>query len=248
MPPRPSSTAGSVRSLARRSAPTEGSATRRPGTTRRALTDGFEASEVVLVRRLRGGRETAARVSAVDRYQFPEAVAERFRHEHPEVHPEDAALVEAAARQWFRLLAREPKRRFALPSRAVSDWWLAFLHAEAAYGQFCQDALGEFVAHRPPPSGPGEDVADGAGLVGPLESPRRHDPDPSQALPWLFRVDARVQILNARRYIAACGGGPESYSVAGSVCLHHASGFERPLQRTYDRRRDKPEFRPDAPA
>src|SRR3954453_3191941 len=125
MPPRPSSTAGSGRSPARRSAPTEGSEARRPcgaersappcpegrpGTTRRALTDGFEAREVVLVRRLRGGRETAARVSAVDRYQFPEAMAERFRHEHPEVHPEDTALIEAAARQWFRLIAREPRR------------------------------------------------------------------------------------------------------------------------------------------
>jgi hypothetical protein len=219
----------------------------RPGTTRRTLTDGFEASEVVLVRRLRGGRETAARVSAVDRYQFPEAVAERFRHEHPEVHPEDTALIEAAARQWFRLIGREPRRALALPSRAVSDWWLAFLHAEDAYRQFCQDACGEFVPHRPPPSGPGEDVADGAGLVRTLKSARRDEPEAPNGLPWLFRVDAKVQILNARRYISGCGGGPECYSVAGSICLHHLAGFERPLRHTYDPSRDKPAFRPESP-
>src|SRR4051812_44761189 len=103
-----------------------------------------------------GGRQTAARVEVVDRHQFPDAVADRFRGEHPEVHPEDRALVEAAARQWFRLIAREPRRSFALPSRAVSDWWLAFLHAEDAYRQFCEDAIGRYVPHRPPPSGPGE--------------------------------------------------------------------------------------------
>jgi hypothetical protein len=187
-------------------------------------------------------------VAVVDQYRFPETVAERFCHEHREVNPEDTALVEAATRQWFRLLAREPKRRFALPSRAVGDWWLAFLHDEAAYRQFCQDAMGGFVPHRPPPSGPGEGVADGAGLLRTLESARRDEPDPSQGLPWLFRVDAKIQILNARRYIAACGGGPECYSVAGSICLQHVTGFEQPLQRTYDPRRDKPAFRPDSPA
>jgi hypothetical protein len=194
-----------------------------------------------------GGRATAARVGAVERYRFPEAVADRFRHEHPEVHPEDTALVEAAARQWFRLIARRPKRPLALPSRAVSDWWLAFLHAEDAYRQFCQDALGGFVPHRPSPSGPGEGVADGPGLVRTLESARRDEPDAPHALPWLFRVDAKLQILNARRYIATCGGGPECYSVAGSVCLHHLTGLERSLQRTHDPRRDKPAARPDRP-
>jgi hypothetical protein len=197
---------------------------------------------------LRGAREKAVRVGVVDRYQFPEAVADRFRAEHPEVHPEDTALVEAAARQWFRLIAREPKGRFALPSRAVSEWWLAFLHAEDAYRQFCAEAVGDYVPHRPPPSGPGEGVSDGPGLARTLESARRDEPEAPNALPWLFRVDARLQILNARRYIADCGGGPECYSVAGSICLHHLAGSDRTLRHTYDPRRDKPAARPDAPA
>jgi hypothetical protein len=162
------------------------------------------------------------------------------------VHPEDSALIEAAARQWFRLLARERKGGFALPSRAVSDWWLAFVHAEEAYRHFCEEALGEFVSHRPPPSGPGEGVADGPGLLRTWEAARRDEPDAPQSLPWLFRVDAKVQILNARRYLATCGGGPECYSVAGSVCLNHLAGFGPSLRRTYDPRRDKPAPRPDS--
>jgi hypothetical protein len=50
----------------------------------------------------------------------------------PEVHPEDTALVEAAARQWFRLVVPEPNAALALPYRAVSDFWLALLYAEGS--------------------------------------------------------------------------------------------------------------------
>src|SRR5690348_7601823 len=85
------------------------------------LTSTARSGALASVRRLGRGRQAAERVAAVDGHRFPEAVADRFRQEHPEVHPEDAALVEAAARQWFRLLAREPKGAFALPSRCVSD-------------------------------------------------------------------------------------------------------------------------------
>jgi hypothetical protein len=70
---------------------------------------------------------------------------DEFRGEYPEVHGEDWALVEAAARQWFRPLIPEPKAALALPSRAFSDFWLALLYAEDAYRQFCQDAFGGFV-------------------------------------------------------------------------------------------------------
>src|SRR5919202_366101 len=192
-----------------------------------------------------GGRSTTARLAAVDRYQFPEIVADRFRGEHPELHPEDVALVEAAARQWFRLITKEPRGRFALPSRAVSDLWLAFLHAEQAYSLFCQDAVGGFVPHRPPPSGPGEELADAPGLLRTLESARADEPDAPNGLPWLFRVDARVQVLNARRYIATCGGGPECYPVGGSVCLHHLGGVERALRHRDEVRRAKQGPHPD---
>jgi hypothetical protein len=174
-----------------------------------------------------GARATAARVAVIDGYQFPEAVADRFRREHPELHPEETGLVEAAARQWFRLIAREPKRSLALPSRAVSDLWLAFLHAEGSYRHFCTEALGVFLPHLPPPSGPGEGVAGGPSLLRTLESALRDEPDPPQGLPWLFRVDGKTQILNARRYILTCGGGPECYPVAGSICLHHLAGSDR---------------------
>ena len=32
---------------------------------------------------------------------------------------------------------------------AAGDWWLAFVLAEEAYRHFCEEALGEFVSHRP---------------------------------------------------------------------------------------------------
>ena len=110
-----------------------------------------------------------------------------------------------AARQWFRLLVPEPKAALALPSRVVSDFWLALLHAEDSYRQFCQDAFGGFVPHRPPPNGPGEGVADGSGLLRTLRLADRDEPEARHGLPWLFRVDNAVGVLNARRYLRDCG-------------------------------------------
>jgi hypothetical protein len=193
----------------------------------------------------RFGRGRDAGLGVVERHRFPEVAVDRFRAEHPEVHAEDAALVEAAARQWFRLLVPAPKAALALPSRAVSDFWLALLHAEDAYRQFCQDAFGGLVPHRPPPNGPGEDVADAAGLLRTLRLADRDEPDAPKGLPWVFRVDHAVRILNARRYLRDCGGGPECFPVAGAVCLRHLSGPETALRRTYDPRRDKAAARPD---
>lgn len=169
---------------------------------------------------------------------------ERFRSEHPELHQEDTALVETALRQWFRVLARQPKQQFALPSRAVSDLWLAFVHAEDAYRSFSQAAFGTFVPHRPPPSSSDEGIADGSGLARTLAATQKDEPDAPHNLPWLFRVDTKAQVLNARRYVATCGGGAECHTVAGAVCLKHL-GSDRLDRRAYDRRRDKPASRPD---
>jgi hypothetical protein len=184
------------------------------------------------------GGGQALRVSAVDDYVFPGSVVERFGTQHPEVHPEDVALVEAAARQWFRLFARKPRSSLALPSRAVSDLWLSFVHAEDAYRLFCQDAFGAFLPHRPPPSGPDEGVADGMGLQRTLTAARQDEPDAPSGLPSLFRVDATVQILNARRYIPACGGEAECYVASGAVCLKHV-GSDRLDRRAFDPRRQR---------
>jgi hypothetical protein len=200
---------------------------------------------VVVMGRLGRGRDLTARLAVVEGNAFPAVAVERFCQEHPEIHPEDAALVETAARQWFRLLVPEPKAALALPSRAVSDFWRALLHAEDAYRQFCQDAFGDFVPHRPPPSGPGEEVADAPGLLRTLRLADRDEPEAPHGLPWLFRVDHAVKVLNARRYVRNCGGGPECYPVPGTVCLRHLEGPGKSLRRTYDPRRDKPAARPD---
>ncbi len=188
------------------------------------------------------GGGTAARVGAVDAYRLPAGVVERFRSEHPELHAEDGALVETALRQWFRVLARRPKQQFALPSRAVSDLWLALVLDEGAYRLFSQEAFGAYVPHRPPPTASDEGVADAAGLRRTLAAARQDEPDAPHGLPWVFRVDATVQVLNARRYVATCGGGAECHTVAGAVCLRHL-GSDRLDRRAYDPRRDKPAAR-----
>jgi hypothetical protein len=133
--------------------------------------------------RFRRGRDAAAALAVVERFRFPEEAVARFRREHPEVHPEDSALVETAARQWFRLLVPEPTAALAMPSRAVSDFWLALLYAEAAYSQFCQDAFAGFVPHQPPPAAPGEAVADAPGLLRTLRLAAQDEPNAPNGLP-----------------------------------------------------------------
>src|SRR4051812_44742383 len=104
-------------------------------TTRPRLTEGSHRVRWALMGRASGGRQTAGRVEVVDRCQFPDAVADRFRGEHPEVHPEDTAPVEAAARQWFRLIAREPRRPFALPSESPTTPAVAMTAARTSNSQ-----------------------------------------------------------------------------------------------------------------
>jgi hypothetical protein len=58
-----------------------------------------------------GAYRAARRVLAVDAYEFPSSVRQRLRRTHPDLDTEGLALIEAATRQWFRILARRPTAR-----------------------------------------------------------------------------------------------------------------------------------------
>jgi hypothetical protein len=67
-----------------------------------------------------------------------------------------------------------------------------------------------------------------------LERADRDEPDAPNGLPWVFRVDAAVKILNGRRYLRQCGGGPECYPVPGLICLRHPCPADAPLRSNRD--------------
>lgn len=96
-----------------------------------------------------GGRRAARRVAAVDAYEFPSSVRQRMRLKHPDLGIENTALVESALRQWFRILARRPSARPAMPSMSVDDMWHELLLHTRDYAAFCDAAFGHFLHHEP---------------------------------------------------------------------------------------------------
>ena len=72
--------------------------------------------------RLRDHR-TAQRIAAVDDSPFPASGRQRLGNQHPHLSDDDIRQVEAATRQWFRLVARHPRATLTMPSVVVHDFW-----------------------------------------------------------------------------------------------------------------------------
>jgi uncharacterized membrane protein YgcG len=166
-------------------------------------------------------RQSGRRVSAVDAYVFPGEVRQRFALQHGELSDDALGAVEAAARQWFRLAARHPKARLAMPSVIVDEFCREFLLHTREYADFCAAALG-----RPamPAAGslPGE-------LAATFRFAREDEPRDAGLLPALFRVDREVAVAGGRHYLADCGGRGICYELKGTVCLQHLGGAGKAL-------------------
>ena len=90
----------------------------------------------------RGG---ARRLAGVDAYSFPTAVRQRFALSHPGLDRAHLEAVEAAIRQWFRLSARQPRAKLAMPSAAAGDYWREFRLHTTEYGTFCAQTAGRLL-------------------------------------------------------------------------------------------------------
>ena len=173
----------------------------------------------------RGG---VRRLAAVDAYQFPASVRQRFALVHPGLTSAHIALVQDAARQWFRLAARHPRVRLSMPSVAADHLWHEFVLHTREYAQFCDAALGRFLHHVPetaPTSG--DAVANqGRALQTTFRLAQEDEGIERTRLPLLFRVDRETGIPGGRRYLADCGGRGICYELPGAVCLKHVGGVE----------------------
>jgi hypothetical protein len=158
------------------------------------------------------------RLAAVDAYQFPAAVRQRFALAHETLTGDEVALVEAATRQFFRLAARHPKDTPAMPSVVVDHLWHEFSLHTHEYAEFCGAAIGRIL-----PYGPAPDWA----LPSTLRLAQADEGCAPTRLPLLFRVDREVKAEGGRRYLADCGGRGICYELRGTVCLQHINGMER---------------------
>ncbi|MEV6636594.1 hypothetical protein AB0M54_38235 [Actinoplanes sp. NPDC051470] len=160
------------------------------------------------------------RVAAVDDYVFPTGVRQRLAASRPGLTDAHLTMVEDAARQWFRLHARHPRGARSMPSVLVADWWREFVRHEREYAEFIAAAVGRPVPHAEAAGGV-ESGGTGHELAVTYRQARE---EPADGLPLLFRVDKSVDVPDARRYLADCGGRGQCWTVPGAVCLQHLDG------------------------
>jgi hypothetical protein len=187
-------------------------------------------------------RAGARRVAVVDGYRFPSSVRQRFGIEHGSLSGDDISTVEAATRQWFRLAARNPKARLAMPSVVVDDLWHEFVLHTREYAEFCDAALGRFLHHTPETAmSPAGAAGNRRGtLAATFRLAEQDEGVQRPGLPLLFRVDREVAVEGGHRYLADCGGRGICYELQGMVCLQHLAGPEN-LKRRFN-----PGRRPDS--
>jgi len=189
-----------------------------------------------------GGRGTARRIEAVDGFQFPVGVRQRLEYLHADLSADHTRTVEAAARQWFRLIARDPKARLSVPSVVVDDLWHELVLHTRDYATFCDLAFGHLLPHEPQ-TATRPDAADAnrnTRLRATLNLARRDESCGPGDLPLLFRVDHDLRIAGGNRYLADCGGRGECFEAPGMVCLRHLAGHGRRTSRRSIRDRVRP--------
>ena len=165
------------------------------------------------------------RIRVVDTFQFPGSVRQRFTLLHPEVSADHVALVEAAARQWFRLAVRHPKASLSMPSVLVDDLWREAVRHSREYAAFCDAAFGRYLPPEPESAMSGK--ADrNTRLRRTLDLARQDERCGPRGIPLLFRIDRQLSTDHDAGCVADCGGHGECYAVSGTVCIQHLTGVD----------------------
>jgi hypothetical protein len=170
-------------------------------------------------------RHRSRRVAVVDAFASWSNVRHRFAVRHGELSGEEIRTVEAATRQWLRLLARHSNAELSMPSTVVNDMWRELVTDTGAYAALCQGAFGRIV-DRPDPAAnrPGAVLAT-------LRRAREDEGCGPANLPLLFRVDRDLAVPGGRRYLADCGGRGECHELRGIACLEHLAGVGKTMRR-----------------
>ncbi len=154
----------------------------------------------------------------VTAYRLPALVRQRFAFRHESLRTDQIDLVEAAARQWYRLVARHPHARLALPSTVVAQLVDVFTIQAAEYAAFCAASFGKLPR---PAAGHGA-------LRRTFRLAQADEGSVAPNLPLVFRVDRELMITAGRRYLVACGGGRTiCHELPGVTCLQHLRGVRR---------------------
>ncbi|MET8146878.1 glycine-rich domain-containing protein [Actinoplanes sp. NPDC049668] len=174
-------------------------------------------------------RRAEQRVAAVDAYQFPSSVRHRLATGYQDLSADDIHTVEAGARQWFRLAARNPRARLSMPSVVVDDLWHELVLHTRDYAAFCDVAFGRFLHHVPESamSADGAAANQSTALRDTFRMAQQDEGCEPAQLPLLFRIDRDLAVPGGRHYLADCGGRGVCHELKGTTCLQHLGGLGR---------------------
>jgi hypothetical protein len=176
-----------------------------------------------------GNGRAGRRIQVIDGYSFPAGVRHHLGLRHPDLSHDGIRQAEAAARQWFRLVARHPRARLWMPSVVVDDLWHELARHEREYAALCDAAFGRQLPHQPRTSTGEAGGGDRAvALLTTLGLARRDGGDGPDALPLLFRVDHELGARHGNRYLVDCGGRGECFQAPRMECLRHLRGSGKP--------------------
>jgi hypothetical protein len=160
------------------------------------------------------------RLAAADTFPFPGGLRQRFAYRHTELTSDGLRSVEAGTRQWFRLGARHPRARLAMPSVIVGEYTREFALHYRDYTEFCTAVLG----HPLPPEAV---TTDQSRLGITFRLAQEDEVGAPGSLPLLFRVDRELAVVGGRYYLADCGGRGTCYELKDTICLQHLGGLGR---------------------
>ncbi|MEJ2231840.1 MAG: hypothetical protein P8X46_11745, partial [Nitrospirales bacterium] len=153
----------------------------------------------------------------IDTFRFPSSVANKVTETYPHLSPPQVESVLKGLREFFHICREAGPVMIAMPSQVVDVAWHDFILSTRTYQEFCQKAFGRYLHHTPAEAmkqtGKGQDGIKRAWRLA-CEREGLSPKNPSR-LPFLFALDADLDIFNGFKYSVDCTK-PGSHPYCGS--------------------------------
>ncbi|MFZ5594941.1 MAG: glycine-rich domain-containing protein [Pseudomonadota bacterium] len=146
------------------------------------------------------------RQSYIENFQFPDAVHERVCEKYPHLGEDHINQVMSSLKTWFLLCGKSSFNMISMPSQVVDTAWHEFILFTRQYEEFCQNATGCFIHHRPAEAMETPTQAQ-EGIRRTWELACGHEginPKSPSRLPMLFAIDTLLDIPDGFRYVLDC--------------------------------------------
>lgn len=161
---------------------------------------------------------TMVRGNFISGYQFPPSLNEKLIEKYPFLSQSQTDEIIEGLRTYFHIcnMAQKQSENLAMPSQAIDSAWHEFILHTKLYGQYCEQAFGQFLHHNPAQGMASQTQAQLAmkmtfSFACRLFSISTKSP---HKLPPIFALDAQLNIPQGFNYSLKC-----LHKNDGSFCL-----------------------------